>query len=239
LRILVAILILKFIFLNIRGQEEKKVIYLIPGQGSDYRLYDNLNIDKAYDVRYIHHCTPVEGTSMREYALELSYQIDTNNPYIIIGVSLGGMLATEMADFLNPEKVIVISSAKCRDELPGRYRFQKSVPLYKLVSGNVSKKGALFLQPLVEPDSKNEEEIFQSMLENKDPDFLKRTIAMIMEWERSQYNKCIIHIHGTKDRTIPIRRINYSYIIEGGSHMMVLTRGDEISKLVNEVLLNP
>ena len=28
------------------------------------------------------------------------------------------MLATEMTDFLNPEKTIIISSAKCRKELP-------------------------------------------------------------------------------------------------------------------------
>jgi pimeloyl-ACP methyl ester carboxylesterase len=213
-------------------------IYLIPGQGSDYRLYKNLELNSDYAIKHINYSTPGKSMNMKEFAVELSHQIDTTQSFILIGVSLGGMLATEMTEFLNPKKVIIISSAKCRYELPMRYRFQSYVPVYKLVSSNMSKKGALFMQPIVEPDRNLEEETCISMLEDKDPIFLRRTIEMILTWEKEDYNERIIHIHGDNDNTIPIRNVKYNYMIKDGSHMMVLTRGLEISEIINKILEN-
>ena len=216
---------------------EKTTIYLIPGQGGDYRLFNNLQLDEAFDVAFIHHETPIEGISIRDYALHLAHQIDTTEPFILIGVSLGGMVATEMSEFLNPEKVIVISSAKSRQELPGRYTFQRKVPVYKVVSNRMAKIGAQIMQPIVEPDRRKEKETFKNMLKAKDPEFLRVTIGMIINWERESHSEHIIHIHGDKDRTIPIKNVAYDYLVEGGSHMMVLTRGAEISQIINEILL--
>ena len=173
---------------------------------------------------------------MPGYARELSNQIDTSESFILIGVSLGGMIATEMTDCLKPEKVIIISSAKSRNELPGRYRIQRKFPVYNVVSGKTARKGAKILQPVVEPDKNKEKELCISMLENKDSDFLKRTIKMIMEWERTNYDPDIIHIHGDKDRTIPIRNVKYDYLVKAGSHMMVLTKSEEIAKIINGIL---
>ena len=219
-----------------KSQEAKLTVYLIPGQGSDYRIFNNLDLGDNYDIKFIHHCIPEEGMSMLDYAKELSFQIDTTVPFVLIGVSIGGMLSVEISQLYKPEKVILISSAKCRIELPGRYRFQKCIPIYKLVSGKMSKKGALFLQPIVEPDRDNQKDVFIAMLNDKDPDFLKRTITMIMEWERIEYPEQIIHIHGDNDKTIPVRNVDYDFLVKDGSHMMVLTRGDEISKLVLDIL---
>jgi len=222
---------------NIFAQERKPIVYLIPGQGADYRLFKNIEIDSTFDTQYIHYKTPEKGCSMNEFARELAKQIDTTRTFYLVGVSLGGMLATEMGDFLNPEKIILISSATSRKELPGSYRFQKTIPFYKLVSGKLSKKGALFLQPIFEPDRKSDPETFDAMLRAKDPDFLKRTIAMIIEWDKVIHKKDnIIHIHGDNDHTIPIRNVDYDYVVKGGSHMMVLTKGKEISLLLNKIL---
>jgi len=41
-----------------------------------------------------------------------------------------------------------------------------------------------------------------------------------------------IHIHETKDRTIPIRNVEPTHIIEGGSHMMTLTQPSPINELI-------
>ncbi len=173
---------------------------------------------------------------MKSYAKRLSKQIDKSQDFIIIGVSLGGMLATEMTDFLNPEKTIIISSAKCKYELPHRYRFQNIIPVYKLIPGKMSKKSSFFMQPLVEPDRKIEKDIFVSMLKDKDPDFLEITIQMIMTWDRETYSDKIIHIHGDNDNTIPHRNVKYNYLIKDGSHMMTLTRVKKVSVLLMKIL---
>ncbi|MEN8249404.1 MAG: alpha/beta hydrolase [Bacteroidota bacterium] len=223
---------------NLFAQEDKTLVYLVPGQGADYRLYKNLELDSSFLIRNINHIIPEKGWSMRDYAETLSQQIDTTRKFIIIGVSFGGMLATEMNEFLRPAKTIIISSAKSQDELPWHYTFQKKIPIYKIVPGSVSKLGAMVLQPLVEPASKQDKETFRAMLKDKNPDYMKRTIAMIIEWDKENYNEDIIHIHGEKDHTLPVRNVKYNYLIEEGSHMIVLTKGEEISELVNGILIN-
>ena len=236
--LVIVLLLLLFSVSKTIAQNPKPIVYLIPGQGADSRLFKNIEIDSTFDTQYIKYVTPKKGSSMNEYAHELAEQIDTTRTFYLVGVSLGGMLAAEMGEFLHPEKIILISSAKYRKELPGGYRFQKTIPFYKLVSGKLSKKGALFLQPIFEPDRDYDKEIFVSMLTAKDPDFMKRTIAMIIEWNKTEnINDKIIHIHGEKDNTIPVRNVDYDYLIKDGSHMMILTRGKEISILLNKILL--
>ncbi|MFT6135942.1 MAG: pimeloyl-ACP methyl ester carboxylesterase [Cyclobacteriaceae bacterium] len=229
-------LVLSTIIFETAAQDTKTAVYLIPGQGSDHRLFQDFELGDSYNIRFINYSVPDEGMSMSDYAQTLSSQIDTGHPFILIGVSLGGMLSVELSELYSPEKVIIISSAKSRNELPARYRFQDDVPLYELVSGEISKKGALLLQPIVEPDRNKQKDIFVSMLNDKDPDFLKRTIAMIIEWDRTSSSDQIIHIHGDNDHTIPVRNVKYDYLIEGGSHMMALTRSKEISALILKIL---
>jgi len=211
-------------------------VYLIPGQGADDRLFRNIILDERYELRHINYTTPQQGTTLPEYAKTLAEQIDIRYPFVLIGVSLGGMLAVEMNEFLSPEKTIIISSAKNRNELPGSYRFQRKIPLYKIISARLTKFGAKIMQPIVEPDRKKEKAIFKSMLNDKDPNFLKRTIEMIMNWERINYNEKIIHIHGERDKTIPIRNVQYDYKIDKGSHMITLTQGAEINDLLLKIL---
>ena len=74
------------------------------------------------------------------------------------------------------------------------------------------------------------------MLEDKDPEFLLRTIPMIMKWERTTNNEDIIHIHGTKDHTIPYKNVHCDYTIEGGSHMMTLTQSEKVNKVLASIL---
>jgi pimeloyl-ACP methyl ester carboxylesterase len=214
----------------------KTTVYLFPGEGSDERIFSKISFDTNYRVVHVELPTPDSGASMQTYAKAISAQIDTSESFIFIGVSFGGMICSELADYMKPEKIIIISSAKCRSELPHRYRFQRIVPLNKLVPEKLVKSGARFLQPIVEPDRELHAEIFNSMLAGKSPTYYKRTVNLILNWKREKPHSNIIHIHGTNDHTLPIRNIKADYVIEGGSHMMTLTRGEEIDKLIHQIL---
>ena len=222
---------------SVTGNEQKPIVYLIPGQGADARLYKNLDIDSTFEVRNIEYSIPEKDWKIQDYARELAKQIDTSRQFSIIGVSLGGMVATEMNEFLNAEQVILISSAKSRKEFPFRYRFQKTIPLHKIIPGFLIKFGAKILQPIFEPDRKKDKATFKAMLSDKDPKFMNRTVEMIVEWERKNYSDNLIHIHGDYDNTLPLRNITPDIIVKEGSHMMVLTKGALISELVNGILL--
>ena len=212
-------------------------IYCFPGQGSDARLFESLKPAPGYEIRVIEYGTPGAGMSMSDFARHLSEQIDTSKPFVLVGVSLGGMICTELSEILTPEKTIIISSAKNRNELPMRYRFHRDFPVYKLIPGSFLLASARILQPIVEPDRNTNKEIFQSMLSAKDPVYMERTIDMIINWDRKENTRSIFHIHGTKDHTLPIRNIKSpTYIVDEGSHMMTLTKGEEISRILNSIL---
>jgi pimeloyl-ACP methyl ester carboxylesterase len=216
---------------------QNKTIYFFPGQGSDKRIFDSLTIDPTYKKVFIDYGVPKRGTSLSEFAKQLSTQIDTTKPFILVGVSLGGMLCCEMAEYMHAEKVIIISSAKNRKELPFRYRFQRYIPLYAILPPAVLKWGAKVMQPIVEPDRNKNKETFKAMLNSKTPNYYKRTIRMIVNWQLKKNSKKIYHIHGTKDHTLPYRKIkNVDHTVDKGSHMMTLTRAEEISKILAEIL---
>ncbi|MFY0689213.1 MAG: alpha/beta hydrolase [Cyclobacteriaceae bacterium] len=211
-------------------------VYFFPGQGSDYRIYRDIELPDGHKAIFIDYPTPERNVSLQEFAHSFIAEIDTSTPYIFIGQSIGGMIATELADTLHPQKVIILSSAKQRSELPPLYRFMHHVPINDIVPKKVIKGGALIAQPLVEPDRNKEKETFKAMLSSRDAAYLKRTVDMIINWERDDYPPGIIHIHGAKDHTLPIANINCDYVIEGGSHMMALTRAREINAILRHEL---
>lgn len=221
---------------NISFSKNITSVYLFAGQGSDERIFSKIKLDSAYRIIYISYPVPEKGVTLTEYAHTISKQIDTTGKYIFIGVSMGGMICSELSDFLKPEKIIIISSARCYSELPFRYKFQKKFPLYKIVPKGMLKIGAQLLQPMVEPDRKKNKDVFKSMLKSKSPTYYKRTVKMIINWDRVDSNSSIIHIHGTNDHTIPICNVYPDYKIENGSHMMTLTRGEEINELIESIL---
>ena len=219
------------------GAPEKDIIiYLFPGQGADARLFKHLQVPLGYDTVHISFPVPNKRESLSSYAERFIPEIDPSVPFILMGVSLGGMICTELTDTLEPLKTIIISSAKTTSELPGRYTFQQKVRLNRIIPKGITKGGARILQGIVEPDRKHDPETFKAMLKAKDPSYLKRTADMIINWDRTEYPEQIIHIHGNKDHTIPIKNIHYDYLVEEGSHMMMITRATEINQIISKIL---
>ncbi|MGJ3236271.1 alpha/beta fold hydrolase [Marivirga sp.] len=229
-------LILSLSILHLNFSQKQATLYLFPGQGSDERLFDSLTFEATFKIVHIKYPIPEKGITMSEYAKIISNQIDTTENYSFIGVSLGGMIISELTEFLNPQQSIIISSAKSRHELPFRYRFQSIIPIYKIIPPKLMLGGAKFLQPIVEPDRNTNKDTFKNMLSAKDPIYMKRTVSMIINWERENPQDNLIHIHGTKDHTIPIRNVEANHIIKNGSHMMTLTQPAPINEIISGYL---
>ncbi len=203
--------------------------------GADILVHEVYS-EAGFDTTHITFPLPHRKESLSGYAWRLIPEIDTTSPFVLMGVSLGGMICIELADTLNPEKVIIISSAKRSAELPRRYTFQQKIPINRIIPKRLIKGGGRLLQGLVEPDRKHDKETFKEMLKAKDPLYLKRTVDMIVHWNRTEYSDQVVHIHGDKDHTIPIKNVQYNYLVEDGSHMMMVTRAPEINLIIGKVL---
>ena len=70
-------------------------VYFISGLGADYRVFSLLELSFCEPV-FIGWIKPQPNESLPHYAARLLEQIPETSP-IIVGISFGGMLVTEMA----------------------------------------------------------------------------------------------------------------------------------------------
>lgn len=210
-------------------------IYLIPGLGADARMYEpQVRILDRYEV--LEHQKPLPGETLRDYARRLSGRIDTSEPFILIGTSLGGILSMEIARILSPARVILISSVKHRGELPLWIRAMKYLRLHKLLSGKrfiaFSKSN---IRILITKRDTRVAQLLMDMHEDADPDFVEWAINEVIQWDGgADYRSDVIHIHGTRDRLFPFSNLKEAIAIPGGSHVMGCTQPAD----VNAAILN-
>ena len=209
-----------------------KTLYLIPGTGADHRFFSRLQLDVKTHV--IEWAEWSHAQTIREYAEVLSLQINTLEPFGILGVSFGGMLAVEMSKFLNPEKLILVSSAKLYKELPVIVRVARRVGVHYLISPWLIKiipfAGKIF------GVSKKDKRFFDKMIDETPDGHLKKTIRSILYWRNAVIPSKVIHIHGSQDKVIPIKNIQNSTMIKGGGHFMVYNMANEVSQIINKSL---
>ena len=203
-------------------------LYLIPGTGADERLFQALDL-RGYDTVNVR--LPVAGPreTMAAYAARVAReQIDTTRPFAMVGVSLGGMVATELAEQLSPEHVVIVASAKTRRELPPGYRLARYLPLYRIVGGRTVRWFTKRLQPVVEPMAEPQRDLFVDMIYAKDPRFLQRAVGLMVRWARTEAPAGITHVHGTEDKTLPYRHVAPDLVVRGEGHMLTYSRPEVV-----------
>ncbi len=211
-------------------------VYCIPGMGVDARLFKNLELNNC-SIQHIKWLTPTKNETLPSYANRLAEQINTTEPFALLGVSFGGMCAVEIARTHKPLKTFLISSCKTIDEVPQKIKVWKNIPLYKSISDTTYKKAALLLKKQFGVNTKEQEEKFKNMLNTAPQNYFKGAVHCIMSWKSSPIPENIVHIHGTKDMILPYHKIkNCNYTINNGSHFMIINKAVEINKILNTEL---
>ncbi len=213
-------------------------IYLIPGMGTDHRVFNDYQFDNALiRATRIKWVDPQESTSLEEYAQLLSSQIDTTAPFILIGVSMGGMLAMELSRILNPEAIVLVSSARSSKGLPLKAKFGKYLPTYRLLTDKWLARVANIKWFPKDVKNKQHKLLYRSMLKDTGADFLKWQLNAIIHWSYALHSDDppVFHIHGKKDRVLPLKKcVTADVVIEGGTHKMVVNRSEELVCLIED-----
>ena len=200
--------------------------------GVDERLFRNLKPDNC-TLHFIKWETPHKNESLPHYAMRLAKQIDTSKPFALLGVSFGGMCATEIAKQLHPIKTFVISSCKVTEELPLRLIIWKYIPLYKQVSDKTYKNGAMLFKRQFGVTTKDQAKKFKEMLDASPKNYFKGAVHCILSWKNNTIPASVIHIHGNADKVLSIDKVKPNYIIESGSHFMIINKAREINEIIN------
>lgn len=198
--------------------------YLVPGLGGDKRMYEG-QLKHFPNAEVLEFIPPLRKESMANYSKRLASKIDTTKPFNLLGVSLGGMMCMEMAKFLQPEKILLISSVKTRKELPLIIRFFKYFPIQKLIPGAVYLYIFLFVVWLKSftlrrnPITKK----LRDMARDADRSFVRWAVHQVVIWDNEAVAKQVYHIHGQRDYLFPLYRVKVDEVIEKGTHAMILT----------------
>ena len=200
-------------------------------------MYDRITLEDDVQVVKLEHMTVDSACSMTEYARILSTHIDTTEPFVLIGLSLGGMIAVEMNNYIKPEGIILISSVCNASQLPGRYRIMRYLPFHKCIGKNSMSLAAKLFPVLSELDSSGNV-LYTNMIADHDPKTMRTHIGFIAHWK--QDTNCsgkIYQIHGEKDPVLPMRKIEgVDHVIPGGKHKLLITHSEEISALLNMII---
>jgi pimeloyl-ACP methyl ester carboxylesterase len=213
----------------------KETIYLISGLGADERIFQNIDFG-SFTPKHIKWIEPIKNEMLKSYALRLSVQIETENP-IILGVSFGGMLAVEIAKYIDCQQVILISSAQTKHEIPLIYRILGRQKLHNLIPIKLFKQANVLTYWFFGMRTQGEKALLKSILHDTDSTFLKWAIHSIVNWDNIETIDKIVHFHGEIDRILPIQNIKRTdFRIAAGGHLMIFNQADTISRVLKNIL---
>ena len=211
-------------------------VYIFSGLGADKRAFKYLTFPSHLNIFHIDWIQPIKNESIGEYAKRISKDIDTTQPFILIGLSFGGMVCTEIAQFLNPQKVILISSVKNKFELPFYYRLIGFLKLNKLIPKSSSTKVNFITNWLFSTENDIDKALLKEIICASNPTFTFWAINEIANWKQTCNDNSFIRIHGSKDRILPINNFKPNYLTKIAGHLMIVNRADAVSKILKKVL---
>lgn len=211
-----------------------KKVYIFSGLGADERVFKYLDLT-GLEVTFVKWIKPQVNEKLADYAKRLSAQIKDENP-ILIGLSFGGIVATEMSKIIPTEKLILLSSLKTRNEIPLLYRIAGKLNLHKIIPYSLLKSNTFFNRWLFGIIRKNDKDLFQKVLADTDIDFLRWAINVIVKWDNQLLHPQLYHIHGSKDKILPIRNAGNVIVIENGGHLMVLDKAKQVSEALHKII---
>ena len=203
---------------------EKIAVYFMPGLAANASIFERISLpEEQFDTHFMEWEIPLDNETLSEYAQRISKKISHKNP-VLVGVSFGGILVQEMAQFLNPSKIIIISSVKSNLEFPTAFKLAKKTKAYKLIPTSLIDNGYNLAKFTFGEKVIKRLKLYQMFLTVRDKKYLDWSIEKIILWDRTKANPNVIHIHGDADEVFPIKHINNCIVVKGGTHIMILTK---------------
>lgn len=214
---------------------DSPVLYLLPGLGLDERIFSKLELP-GYDCHYLNWFDPLSPReSIESYAQRMAKKIDTSAPVILIGHSFGGVMAQEISRHIPVKQIILISSIKSKGENRVLLRLVGRLGLQRFFSKGLVVQTFFLWAGLNGYRNREQRELLLDMYRKNSNRYLRWSLKEISLWDPEPVDTPIIHLHGTRDVTFPIKNIQEPVIrVEDGWHFMVYQKPKEVTQLILE-----
>src|ERR1700712_1706562 len=117
-------------------------VYFVSGLAADSRVFKNIQLPDHCEAVFLEWIDPLKNESLKNYSLRLAKGINENEPFAIIGLSMGGMITSEIARAYKPAFTILISSIAGSKQLPFYFKAAGKLRLHKMVPVSFVKSAA-------------------------------------------------------------------------------------------------
>lgn len=210
-------------------------VYFISGMAADSRVFRHIQLPAGFEAVYLDWITPEKEESLPSYAMRLATNIDTTQPFALVGLSFGGMLATEIAKQYQPVATILISSVPVSGQLPGYFRAAAKLKLHKIVPISLLKSSAA-AKRFFTAERSDDKKLLWQIINESDTSLIRWSMHAILNWQNDIVPQPVWHIHGTRDEVLPIRYTQPTHTIAKAGHMLVMTQADAVNQILSDVL---
>lgn len=178
---------------------------------------------------------PEADETLAAYGRRMAAEIDPRPPFFLGGVSLGGMIALEMARHLRPRGVFLIASCRSSNAIP---QYLKVLEEWTHEWLDVLIDFAIPLSPLAVSILGNptdaDRRLCLRMFHDTPPEFLRWACSAVVKWPGSRPDRPVWQIHGADDHLIPARAVRPDLLVPGGGHLINLTHAGEVNGFIRE-----
>lgn len=209
-------------------------VYCLTGLGADSSVFELLEI--SHPKVCIEWETSYKWESMTEYAKRLCDQVDNSEPFVLLGVSFGGMLAVEMNKFIQPEKTILVTSLARRSEFPLWVRWIAKTNVNRILPAFVFSSHPKSLILFFGIKSERGKKLVTRIAKKSDRVLTQLSIDKVLNWKNEWLPDNLIRINAKNDRLLPAPKNTNSLTIDEAGHFAIVENADEISRHVEELL---
>lgn len=210
-------------------------VYFISGLAADSRIFRNIQLPEGYETVYLEWIDPLPDESLEQYAKRLAAPVIRSEPCILLGMSMGGMVAVEIAKLVTPLQCILISSVPVASDLPFYFHWAGKIKLQRWIPISIVKNASL-TKRLFSTETAEDKKILRQIIRESDDGFVRWAMDAILRWKNEWRPPVLLHIHGSRDEMLPLRFTHPTHIIKGAGHLMIMNRAAHINELLRQSL---
>jgi pimeloyl-ACP methyl ester carboxylesterase len=188
------------------------MIFALPGMGADKRLFPGA-WQELEGMKFVEWTAYTAARTIPEIAVAIAEREEIKDGDSVVGTSLGGMVACEIAKIRRIEQMVLVASAMSPDEISGLFSILRPLAPYAPVK-------------LVKALSASVPGDLARMVGDADEGFVRTMCAAILDWGGLQVaHPGLIRIHGARDLVI-LPPGTADLMLEGG-HLIAMTHAGE------------
>ncbi len=224
---------------NTKDASNKLKLVFIPGLGYDSRIFKRLDLTE-YPATFLKWIEPLPNEHITDYACRMFKDQDYQDyNVVLIGHSFGGIIAQEIALQYPIKAIILVSSVQKANEIPKWLKLIAKLSLQNILNKEFSIRTIKYWGHSHGFTEKADITLFKSMVTEHSNKYLRWALRALGSWSPKQKPSTlkIYQIHGTNDKTFPIRQLNNVDItLTHGSHIFIYKRPKESTEHLRTLL---